>query len=51
MKNNNFDGFTVNILLDEDGDWLAHLVELLTSRLFRIRQKRQLTSCRLPRKE
>jgi predicted HicB family RNase H-like nuclease len=28
MKNNNFDGFTVNILLDEDGDWLAHLVEL-----------------------
>jgi predicted HicB family RNase H-like nuclease len=28
MKNKNFDGFTVNILLDEDGDWLAHLVEL-----------------------
>ena len=28
MKNRNFDGFTVNILLDEDGDWLAHLVEL-----------------------
>ena len=28
MKNKNFDGFTVNILLDEDGDWLAHFVEL-----------------------
>jgi predicted HicB family RNase H-like nuclease len=28
MKNNDFDGFTVNIILDEDGDWLAHLVEL-----------------------
>lgn len=28
MKNDFFDGFTVNITLDEDGDWLAHLVEL-----------------------
>ena len=28
MKSNGFDGFTVNITLDEDGDWLAHLVEL-----------------------
>ena len=23
-----FNGFTVNLYLDEDGDWLAHLVEL-----------------------
>lgn len=23
-----FDGFTVNLYLDEDGDWLAHFVEL-----------------------
>ena len=23
-----FDGYTVNLLLDDDGDWLAHLVEL-----------------------
>ena len=28
MKNKKFDGFTVNILFDEDGDWLAYLVEL-----------------------
>jgi predicted HicB family RNase H-like nuclease len=28
MKKNDFDGFTVNITLDEDGDWLAHFVEL-----------------------
>jgi predicted HicB family RNase H-like nuclease len=28
MKNDSFDGFTVNITRDEDGDWLAHLVEL-----------------------
>ena len=31
MKKNNhddFDGFMVNIFLDEDGDYLAHLVEL-----------------------
>jgi predicted RNase H-like HicB family nuclease len=28
MKKDNFDGFTVNITLDDDGDWLAHLVEL-----------------------
>ena len=28
MKSKNFDGFTVNIVLDEDGDWLAHFVEL-----------------------
>jgi predicted HicB family RNase H-like nuclease len=28
MKKDSFDGFTVNILLDEDGQWLAHLVEL-----------------------
>ena len=29
-KNNHddFDGFTINIFLDEDGDYLAHLVEL-----------------------
>lgn len=25
---NRFDGFTVHLLLDEDGDWLAHFVEL-----------------------
>ncbi len=23
-----FDGYSVNLLLDDDGDWLAHLVEL-----------------------
>jgi predicted HicB family RNase H-like nuclease len=23
-----FDGYTVNLFLDEDGDWLAHFVEL-----------------------
>lgn len=31
MKKNNtdyFDGFTVNLFFDEDGDYLAHLVEL-----------------------
>ena len=31
MKKNNhddFDGFMINILFDEDGDYLAHLVEL-----------------------
>ncbi len=28
MHKDDFDGFTVNIFLDEDGDYLAHLVEL-----------------------
>lgn len=28
MKNDDFEGFTVNVALDEDGEWLAHLVEL-----------------------
>src|SRR5271170_8270146 len=28
MKKDDFDGFTVNVTLDEDGDWLATLVEL-----------------------
>ncbi|HTW95751.1 MAG TPA: type II toxin-antitoxin system HicB family antitoxin, partial [Tepidisphaeraceae bacterium] len=28
MKKNDFDGFTVSVTLDEDGDWLASLVEL-----------------------
>ena len=28
MNNDIFDGFTVNIFLDEDGDYLAHFVEL-----------------------
>jgi predicted RNase H-like HicB family nuclease len=23
-----FDGFTVNLYLDEDGDWIAHFLEL-----------------------
>jgi predicted HicB family RNase H-like nuclease len=27
-KNDDFDGFTVNVTLDDDGEWLAHLVEL-----------------------
>ena len=25
---NDFDGFSVNLILDEDGDWVAHFVEL-----------------------
>ena len=28
MKNYEFDGFTVNLFLDEDGDYLAHFVEM-----------------------
>lgn len=28
MKNEDFDGFSVNLYQDEDGDFLAHLVEL-----------------------
>ncbi|MGH8643647.1 MAG: type II toxin-antitoxin system HicB family antitoxin [Gammaproteobacteria bacterium] len=28
MEHDRFDGFTVNLYLDEDGDWLAHFVEL-----------------------
>ena len=27
-NHDDFDGFAVNIFLDEDGDYLAHLVEL-----------------------
>lgn len=27
-KTNIFDGFTINLFQDEDGDWLAHLVEM-----------------------
>ncbi len=27
-KSDRFDGFTVNVFLDEDGDYLAHFVEL-----------------------
>ena len=28
MNKNVFDGFTVNVFLDEDGDYLAHFVEM-----------------------
>ncbi len=28
MSSDRFDGFRVNLYLDEDGDWLAHFVEL-----------------------
>ena len=28
MIKNDFDGFSVNMFLDGDGDWVAHLVEL-----------------------
>lgn len=28
MEHDRFDGFTVNLYRDEDGDWLAHFVEL-----------------------
>ena len=27
-KNDRFDGYTVTMFLDDDGDWLAHFVEL-----------------------
>jgi predicted HicB family RNase H-like nuclease len=27
-RNDRFDGFTVNLLQDEDGDWIAHFAEL-----------------------
>ncbi len=27
-KQDRFDGYTINIYLDDDGDWLAHFVEL-----------------------
>lgn len=25
---NDFNGFTINLFQDEDGDWMAHLVEM-----------------------
>ena len=25
---NDFDGFRIQLLIDEDGDWIAHLVEM-----------------------
>jgi len=28
VENNNFDWFSVKIFRDEDGDWLAHFIEL-----------------------
>jgi len=28
MDRNAFDGYSVNLFLDEDGDWLAHFLEL-----------------------
>ena len=28
MNKDGFDGFTVNLFLDEDGDYLAHFVEM-----------------------
>jgi len=27
-KNDRFDGYGVNLFLDDDGDWLAHFIEL-----------------------
>ena len=27
-KTDRFDGYAVNLMLDDDGDWLAHFVEL-----------------------
>lgn len=34
MTPDDFDGFTINIIHDEDGDWLAHFVELLNVSAF-----------------
>ncbi len=28
MNRNAFDGYSVNLFLDEDGDWLAHFLEM-----------------------
>jgi predicted RNase H-like HicB family nuclease len=33
-QNNIFNGFTINLFQDEDGDWLAHLVEMPTVSAF-----------------
>ncbi len=27
IRKNNFDGFSIKIFQDEDGDWLAHFIE------------------------
>ena len=34
MSKDMFDGFTVNVFLDEDGDYLAHFVEMLNVSAF-----------------
>lgn len=28
LNNYDFDGFTINLYVDEDGDWLTHFVEM-----------------------
>ena len=28
LENYDFDGFTINLYVDEQGDWLAHFVEM-----------------------
>lgn len=33
-QTNTFDGFTINLFQDEDGDWLAYLVEMPTVSAF-----------------
>ena len=30
-KNDRFDGYTVTMFLDDDGDWLAHFVSTVPS--------------------
>ena len=41
LNNYNFNGFTINLYIDEQGDWLAHLQEIpaLASLLWRINTK------------
>ena len=34
LENYNFDGFIINLYVDEQGDWLAHLQEIPTISAF-----------------
>jgi predicted HicB family RNase H-like nuclease len=46
MKRDDFDGFSVSVVLDEDGDWLAHFMEMPNISAFGATPERALAELR-----
>jgi predicted RNase H-like HicB family nuclease len=48
LDNSSFDGFIINLYVDEQGDWLAHFQEILTISAFGDTPQEALEELKIP---